>query len=71
MNVNQLIRALKCEQKAGNGSLEVHILAHDNCIGETQGTMYAVNHYEKGDIYSARDKALHDFLPHEVIYLCM
>lgn len=70
MTVNQLIRGLKAEQKAGNGSLKVHILAHDNCEGETQGEVFCVRYYKKdGEDMPGRDKALYDSLPNEVIYL--
>ena len=72
MNVYQLVRSLKAEQKAGHGKLEVHVLAHDNCTGETQGIIWDIYHYDKvGDNCPGRDEALYDSLPNEVVYLCM
>ena len=73
MTVNKLIAKLRHEQKAGNGKLEVHILAHDNCLGETQGRVSSVTFYEKdrdeAPDNAGRDINLYETLPDEVIYL--
>ena len=71
MTVDQLMAKLKTEQKRGNGKLEVHMLAHDNCAGETQGTVSSVSHFEKSgiDLNGGCDELLYSYLPDEVIYL--
>ena len=71
MTVNQLMAKLRTEQKAGNGKLDVHMLAHDNCLGETQGTVSSVSYFEKSDEddCGGMDKYLYKLLPDEVVYL--
>lgn len=73
MTVNELIAKLRSEQRAGNGKLEVHVLAHDNCVGETQCTVNHVSFYEKDPDepadFGGRDVNLYNSLPIKVIYL--
>lgn len=73
MTVNKLIQALRKEQKEGNGALQVHILAHDNCLGETQCCVHSVSYYEKppneDPKHGGRDALLYESLPDKVIYL--
>ena len=71
MTVNQLMAKLKTEQRNGNGKLEVHMLAHDNVHGESQGTVWSVSHFEKSDKdhMAGLDEYLYKLLPNEVVYL--
>jgi hypothetical protein len=73
MNVNQLMAKLRAEQKAGHGKCEVHMLAHDNIMGETQGEVQSVIHFEKDDNeedgYAGRDDSMYASIPREVVYL--
>ena len=68
MTVNQLMVKLRREQSEGNGKLKVHFLAHDNSLGETQGEINSVFHYEKQDDFIG-DESLYESLPSEIVYL--
>ncbi len=70
MNVNQLMARLRTLQKQGHGKIEVHMLAHDNSQGETQGEVCSVSYYEKEEYHRvAADEPLFDSTPDEMIYL--
>lgn len=72
MNVNQLMAKLRTMQKEGHGKVEVHMLAHDNYIGESQGQVMSVSHYEKdNDDRDHADRDLYDLTPEEMVYLHM
>jgi hypothetical protein len=70
MKLNKFIGELKKLQKEGYGNVEVHVIAHDNAIGESQGPVNNVSHYEK-DVRDREgaDKHLFDLTPKEMIYL--
>ena len=70
MTVNELIKDLKRMQKQGHGKTAVHITAHDNSEGESQGEVYSCYYYEKefGDREHA-DPRLFDSTPTEMVYL--
>lgn len=73
MNLNKLIARLRQLQKNGCGKLAVHVLAHDNSAGESQGTVFSVSYYEKDPLeprgYSGKDDALYSSTPDKMIYL--
>ena len=73
MTVNELIIELRKQRREGYGQVEVHIIAHDNCDGETQGCVHSVRFYEKDPSeppdYYGRDKNLYEILPSKVVYL--
>lgn len=49
MTVNQLMAKLRSLQKQGYGKVPVHMLAHDNRLGETQGEVEKVFHYDRSE----------------------
>ena len=70
MTVNQLMAKLRTQQIEGHGDVEVHMLAHDNSIVESQGTVFYVSHYEKDQKdRSGSDEYLFDITPQEMVYL--
>lgn len=73
MILNKVISELKKLQKAGYGKTEVHVLAHDNCEGETQGTIQFISLFEKDPDEESdsggRDPNLYNAIPNEVVYL--
>jgi hypothetical protein len=70
MTVNQLINQLNKLKKDGHGGVHVHMLAHDNVLGESQGEVCFVNHFEKDEYDEfGGDLDLYKSLPNEVVYL--
>jgi hypothetical protein len=70
MTVSQLIEKLNAEKRAGNGNVEVHVIAQDNIIGESQGPVFSVSYYEK-DLRDrdGADKDLFDLTPDKMVYI--
>ena len=70
MTVNQLMAKLRYMQKRGHGKVSVHMIAHDNSPGETQGEVGDVYHYTKTEVdRDGTDHALFDSTPNEMVYL--
>jgi hypothetical protein len=70
MTVNQLMAKLRQMQKQGHGKVAVHMIAHDNYLGESQGEVGDVYYYTKAkEEREVADHTLFDSTPNEMVYL--